>query len=211
MSLNMAAFGKELGVSRATVSLWKKDGMPTCDRDAAISWLAGKHPHYVEKLAGEIVGAGAGNAPRGAGGSVEGLDLPSTLARFREIEFRAWQDLDSALLKRKEADAGSAKARDLDAAISRLSKRYKDSAEDRLGMEKRVADFELETGRRVGMDRVNEFINDKFAGLVVLIKALPYTESRNVNPNDPETAKRELGRWVNNLLRQQREEMAEND
>lgn len=207
----MAAFGKELGVSRATVSLWKKDGMPVSDRDAAISWLADTHPHYVEKLSGAIVNDGAGNAPCGAGGSVDGLDLPSTLARFREIEFRAWQDLDNALMRRREADAGSVKARDLDAAISRLSKRYKEAAEDRLGMEKRVADFELETGRRVSMDKVNEFINDKFAGLVVLIKALPFTESRNVNPDDPETAKRELSRWVNNLLRQQREEMSERD
>jgi hypothetical protein len=201
--MNMASFGLELGVSRETVRKWKAAGMPVDSRDLAVAWIADNRPKYMEKLVESVVAGGAG-APPGGGDDLDGLDIHSTLRRFREIELRAWQDLFQALEKRKEAAAGTKRALEIDAEISRLDKRYKSAAADRLDMEKRVAEYDLETGRRVSMDRVKEMINDKWCGLVVQLKALPAMESRNCNPDDPETAERELNRWVNNLLRYER-------
>lgn len=206
MKLNQSAFAKEVGVDRSTVTLWKRDGMPVNDRDTAIGWLAGKHPKYVAKLASEI---DVGDVAPLRGGDLEGLDLRSTLSRFREIEYRAWKDLEKLMSDREGLDGGGDKARRLDAAIVQGSKRYRDAAEDRLGIEGRVAEFELETGRRVAVDKVHEWINDRFAGLVVLLKALPHNVARECNPEDPETAKRELTRAVDNIMRQQREEVTD--
>lgn len=199
MSLNMAEFGRECGVSRATVALWKKEGMSIDSRDAAVTWLAEHKPKYVEKLVDQISDAGA--LPVGGGGDLNGMDIYSTLDRFREIELRAWVDLDRALESRKEAPAGSQSAVKLDAEISRLDKRYKGAARDVMDMELRVADFDLETGRRVSVERVKEMINDNFAGLKVQIEAMPAMECRNFNPEDPETAEREASRWVRNLFK----------
>lgn len=203
--MNMAAFGKELGVSRETVRKWSKAGMPG-DRDGAVAWLAENRPKYVEKLVGDVVADGAGSQPSGGSGDLMGMDIYSTLERFREIELRAWVDLDRALEARKGAPAGSQSAVKLDAEISRLDKRYKQSATDVMDMEKRVADFDLETGRRVSMERVKELINDNFAGLKVQIEAMPAMECRNLNPEDPETAEREATRWVRNLFKHLRGE-----
>jgi len=206
MSLNMSELGRELDVSRATVSLWKKDGMPVGSRESAVTWLAEHKPQYVEKLAGEVVRGGIGAPPAGGDGDLDGLDIHSTLLRFREIELRAWHDLKLALDDRTGVTPGTSRAVKLDAEISVLDKRYKSAADDRLRMEKRVADFELETGRRVSMDRVKELMNEKFVGLKVQIEALGAMESRNCNPDDPETAKRELNRWSANVLKHERGE-----
>jgi hypothetical protein len=206
--LNQSAFAKELGVDRSTVTLWKRDGMPVNDRDAAIGWLAGKHPKYVAKLADEVE---VGDVAPLRGGDLEGLDLVSTLNRFREIEYRAWKDLEKLMSDREGLAGEGDRARRLDAAIISGSKRYRDATSDRLEMEERVAAFELETGRRVAVDKVHEWINDRFAGLVVLLRALPHTVARECNPEDPETAKRELIRAVDNIMRQQRGEVDEDD
>lgn len=210
MKLNQAAFAKELGVTRQTVTLWKKSGMPVDCRESAAAWVIENHPKYLEKLSEEIDGINSGDAPD-RGGNMDGLDLHSTLNRFREIEYRAWKDLDAALIARKDAKPGTKSAHDLDAAIVRGSKRYKDAANDRLGMEQRVADFELETGRRIPTDEVKDWINDRFAGLVVQLNAAPHMLARECNPDDPETPKRCIERWVKNVMRQQREEVDENE
>ncbi len=178
--------------------------MPVSGREEAIAWVVNTHPKYIGKVSENNIEDGAGGSLE-RGGDLAGLDLHSTVARFREIEFRTWQDMDAALLKRKELETGTKPARDLDAAISQLSKRYREASTDRLNIEQRVADFELETGRRISVDQAKAWVDEKVAGLVVRLDALPFTEDRNCNPADPETARLALRNWKEAVKLQQRD------